>query len=67
LTAVLAGAVFGVLLSGFVSAIPLFVRGMTSIFGPLQIALLKGWYLVPLSLSERRALLRSEPAAAERT
>jgi len=47
LTAVLAAAALGVLLSGFVAAIPVLVRGMAFILGPLQIGGLKGWYLVP--------------------
>ncbi len=43
----LLAAVFGVLLSGFVAAIPVVTRAMMFIFGPVQMGLLKGWYLVP--------------------
>ena len=47
LTGTLVAAVFGVLLSGFVAAIPVVTRGMVYIFAPLQLGLLKGWNLVP--------------------
>ncbi len=47
LGATLVSAVFGLLLSGFVAAIPVVTRGMVFIFGPIQLGLLKSWYLVP--------------------
>jgi ferredoxin len=47
LTAVLVGAVFGVLLSGFCAAIPVLTRAMLFLPAPAQTGLLKGWYLVP--------------------
>lgn len=47
LTAVLVAAMLGVLLSGFVSAIPVVTRGMMYIFAPLQLGLFRGWTLVP--------------------
>ena len=47
LTAVLVGAVFGVLLSGFCAAIPVLTRAMLFLLAPAQTGLLKGWYLVP--------------------
>ena len=47
LAVTLISAAFGLLLSGFVAAIPLITRGMVFIFGPLQLGLLRGWYLVP--------------------
>ncbi len=47
LAAVLAAAAFGFLLSGFVAPMPVLVRGMASVVGPLQMGLLKGWYLIP--------------------
>ncbi|MHC4170052.1 MAG: 4Fe-4S dicluster domain-containing protein, partial [Planctomycetota bacterium] len=43
----LIAAVFGLLLSGFVAAIPLVTRGLVFILGPLQLGLLRDWYLVP--------------------
>ncbi|MHC4226517.1 MAG: 4Fe-4S dicluster domain-containing protein [Planctomycetota bacterium] len=46
LVATLVAAVFGLLLSGFVSAIPIVTRGMVFVFGPVQLGLLKDWYLV---------------------
>jgi len=47
LAAVLIAAGFGVLLSGFVAAIAVWTRAMLMLAGPLQVGLLKGWYLVP--------------------
>jgi ferredoxin len=47
LAATLVAALFGVLVSGFVAAIPVVTRGLQFILGPLQIGLLKGWYLAP--------------------
>lgn len=47
LAGVLAAAACGVLLSGFLAAIPVFTRGMMYLVAPLQLGLLKGWYLIP--------------------
>jgi ferredoxin len=47
LAAVLCAAVFGVLLSGFFSAIPIVTRGMMYIFAPVQLGLMNGWKSVP--------------------
>ena len=47
LAATLVASIFGVLLSGFVSAIPVLTRGMQFIFAPLQIGVLREWHLVP--------------------
>lgn len=47
LAAVLAGAVFGVMLAGFVSAVAVLTRAMVFIAGMLQMGVVKGWYLVP--------------------
>ena len=47
LTATLVAALCGVLLSGFVAAIPVVTRGLQFTFGPLQTGVFKGWYLVP--------------------
>ncbi|HPD14896.1 MAG TPA: 4Fe-4S binding protein [Planctomycetota bacterium] len=43
----LAAAACGVLLSGFVAAIPVFTRGMMYLAAPVQLGLAKGWYLIP--------------------
>ncbi len=43
----LISAIFGLLLSGFVAAIPVVTRGMVFILGPLQLGLMRDWYLVP--------------------
>jgi len=43
----LIAALFGLLLSGFVAAIPVITRGMVFVLGPLQLGLLRDWYLVP--------------------
>lgn len=47
LTVVLAAAVSGVMLSGFVAAIPVLTRAMLFMLAPVQTGLGKGWYLVP--------------------
>ncbi len=47
LTGVLIAAILGVLLSGFVAAIPVLTRGMLYILAPLQVGLLRGWDSVP--------------------
>jgi ferredoxin len=47
LAAVLIAAACGVLLSGFVAAIPVLTRAMLFMLSPAQTGLLKGWYLVP--------------------
>ncbi|MCX5674492.1 MAG: 4Fe-4S binding protein [Planctomycetota bacterium] len=47
LAATLASAAVGVLAAGFVAAMPVLVRGMAFIAGPIQMGLTKGWYLVP--------------------
>jgi len=39
-------SVFGVLVSGFFSAIPIITRGMLFLFEPLQTGSLRGWYLI---------------------
>ena len=53
LAGVMAAAVSGVVLSGFVSAIPVLTRGMLFIFAPIQTGLARGWYLVaPVSAGQ---------------
>ncbi len=47
LAAVMIASAFGVLLSGFVAAIPVLTRAMLFVAAPAQTGLLKGWYLVP--------------------
>ena len=47
LAAVLVAAIFGVLLSGFIAAIPVLTRAMLFTLAPIQFGLWKGWYLVP--------------------
>ncbi len=47
LAVVLIAAGAGVLLSGFVAAIPVLTRAMLFIAAPVQLGLAKGWYLVP--------------------
>jgi len=47
LLATLVAAGMGVLVTGFVAAIPVLVRGMAFIVSPLELGLAKGWYLVP--------------------
>ncbi len=43
----LVAAMCGVLVSGFVSAIPVITRGLMYLFGPLQTAWTRGWHNVP--------------------
>jgi ferredoxin len=43
----LVAAAGGVLLSGFVAAIPVLTRGLAFTLAPVQMGLLRGWYLVP--------------------
>ncbi len=40
-------ASFGVLASGFFSAIPIITRGMLFLFDPLQTGAMRGWHLIP--------------------
>ena len=47
LVGVLVAAALGVLVSGFVAAIPVVTRGMMFALAPLQMGLLNGWHLVP--------------------
>ena len=47
LLATLVAAGMGVLVTGFVAAIPVLVRGMAFIVSPLELGLAKDWYLVP--------------------
>lgn len=47
LAVVMIAAVCGVLLSGFVAAIPVLTRAMLFVPSPVQMGLRKGWYLVP--------------------
>lgn len=47
LAGTLAASVMGVLVSGFVAAIPIVTRGMLFILGPLQMGAMRGWYQVP--------------------
>lgn len=47
LLATLVASACGVLVSGFVSAIPVVTRGLCFLLAPLQIGFLKGWYLIP--------------------
>lgn len=47
LAVVLIAAGSGVLLSGFVAAIPVLTRAMLFVAAPFQMGLAKGWYLVP--------------------
>ncbi len=47
LLGVLVAAGFGVLLSGFVAAIPVITRGMLFIFAPIQNGAANGWHQVP--------------------
>ncbi len=47
LPGVLLASVCGLLVSGFVSAIPVLTRGLAFTLGPLQLGLLRDWYLVP--------------------
>jgi polyferredoxin len=43
----LVASIFGVLLTGYVAAIPVITRGFLFVFGPIQSGLLRDWYLVP--------------------
>jgi ferredoxin len=47
LAATLAASLLGVIVSGFVAAIPLLTRGLLFTLGTLQSGTLRGWYLVP--------------------
>lgn len=47
LTSILVAALFGVLISGFFSAIPVITRAMLFIVDPLQSGLGRGWHLTP--------------------
>jgi ferredoxin-type protein NapF len=47
LTGVMVAALCGVLLSGFVSAIPVLTRGMLYLFDPVQTGFMLGWHQVP--------------------
>ena len=47
LTGVLVCSVCGVLISGFVAAIPVITRGLAFLLAPLQTAAFRGWYQVP--------------------
>lgn len=47
LAAVVGAALVGVLLAGFVAAIPVLTRGMVFLVAPLQTGLLRGWHQVP--------------------
>lgn len=47
LAAILICAVFGVLVSGVFSAIPVITRGMLFLGEPVQTGLLRGWHLIP--------------------
>ena len=47
LLATLTASVFGVLVSGFVSAIPVVTRGVAFLLTPLQTAAERGWHQVP--------------------
>lgn len=47
LATILIAALFGVLISGFFSAIPVITRGMLFLFEPLQTGLGRGWHLIP--------------------
>lgn len=47
LAVVLLAAGFGTMLAGFVAAIPVLTRGIVFALNPIQMGLLRGWYLVP--------------------
>lgn len=47
LVACLVAGLFGVLLTGFVAAIPIITRAMLFVVGPVEQGLLRGWYQVP--------------------
>ena len=47
LAGVMVAALCGVLVSGFVAAIPVVTRGMLFVFEPIQAGMLRGWHQVP--------------------
>lgn len=47
LAATLVSALCGVMLAGFVAAIPVLTRGFLMIAGPLQVGLVRQWHMVP--------------------
>lgn len=47
LVAVMVAAAGGVLLAGFVAAIPILARGLASVATPVQVGLSRGWHNVP--------------------
>ncbi|MFB3891774.1 MAG: 4Fe-4S binding protein [Phycisphaerae bacterium] len=47
LTAVVVASLFGVLLGGFLAAIPVLTHGLAFAFGPLESGLVRGWDSVP--------------------
>jgi ferredoxin len=47
LAATLAAAVMGIMLAGFVAAIPIITRALQFVLAPVQLGSLRGWYLVP--------------------
>ncbi|MHC4400044.1 MAG: 4Fe-4S binding protein [Planctomycetota bacterium] len=47
LAAVLAASLLGVLLSGFVAAIPVVTRGTAFLLSPLQMGFTRGWHQIP--------------------
>jgi polyferredoxin len=47
LAGTLVAALAGVLVSGYVAAIPVVTRGFTFVLAPLQLGFAKGWYQVP--------------------
>ena len=47
LAGVMAAAAAGVLVSGFLAAIPVLVRGLAFVLSPVQTGAMKAWYLVP--------------------
>jgi polyferredoxin len=47
LVGTLVASMFGVLLTGFVAAIPVITRGFLFTLAPIQSGLARGWYLVP--------------------
>ncbi|MFH1717055.1 MAG: 4Fe-4S binding protein [Planctomycetota bacterium] len=47
LAATLVAAVFGLLLSGFVAALPVVTRAMVFVVAPVQLGLLRGWHQIP--------------------
>jgi ferredoxin len=47
LLAVLSASLFGVLVSGFVAAIPVVTRGLAYLLTPVQTGIVRGWHQVP--------------------